>query len=83
LLIDIESVIAKTIIEQATVRGITKTICPSEVARKLWPEDWRKHMTDVRKTAFVLRDNGLIRIMQKGDEVVGNDVKGPLRIQIK
>lgn len=76
------SSIAETIITLATVRGTAKTICPSEVARKLWPDDWWKHMPEVREAAFALRDNGQVRIMQKGNTIFGNEVKGPLRIQI-
>lgn len=74
--------IAKTIIELSTERGKDKTICPSEVARKLWPNDWRKYMEEIRKTAFALRDAGKITITQKGNKLIGNEAVGPIRIQI-
>ncbi|MEJ7679481.1 MAG: DUF3253 domain-containing protein [Segetibacter sp.] len=74
--------ISATILELSAERGKDKTICPLEVARKLWPEDWRNHMEEVRKTAFALRDEGKVAITQKGNEVVGNEVAGPIRIQI-
>ena len=74
--------VAETIITMATIRGTAKTICPSEVARKLWPDDWRKHMQEVREAAFVLRSTGCIRILQKGAEVSENLIKGPIKIQI-
>lgn len=77
-----ESLVAETIIAMATARGSTKTICPSEVARKLWPDDWRKHMPEVRACAFMLRDKSQVRITQKGTEIFGNKIKGPMRIQI-
>ena len=73
--------VATTILELSAVRGKDKTICPSEVARKLWPADWRNHMEEIRKTAFALRDEGKVTITQKGNEVVGNEVVGPIRIR--
>lgn len=71
-----------TILALAAARGSDKTICPSEVARTLWPEGWRTHMEEVRTAAFALRDEGKIQILQKGKEVPGTVVKGPLRIRI-
>jgi len=40
-------------------------------------------MKEVRKEAFLLRDAGKVRILQKGAEVAGSEVVGPIRIQIK
>jgi hypothetical protein len=40
-------------------------------------------MKTIRKTAFELRNAGKVLIMQKGIEVAGNEVAGPIRIQIK
>lgn len=77
-----QQAIAETIIALATTRGITKTICPSEVARKLWPDNWRPHMPEVRTVAFDLSNNGQVRIMQKGNIIFEQEVKGPIRIQI-
>lgn len=71
-----------TIIEQAAERGKDKTICPSEIARELWPDSWRDHMAEVRKAAFALRDNGRVIITQKGQIVTGDDPVGPIRIKI-
>ena len=67
----------------AAQRGRDKTICPSEVARKLSPNDWRTYMKEIRKIAFELRDAGKVLIMQKGNEVAGSEVVGPIRIRIK
>lgn len=77
-----DRLIRETIVLLATARGITKTICPSEVARKLWPDDWRDHMTKVRDAAFELRDNETVHITQKGKVISGNNVAGPIRIRI-
>ena len=75
--------ISETILLLAAKRGKDKTICPSEVARELSLGDWRRYIKEVRKTAFELRDAGKVLIMQKGREVAGNEVVGPIRIQIK
>jgi len=74
--------VSTTILTLASLRGGDKTICPSEVARNLWPNEWRDHMEEVRKAAFDLRDEGKIIILQKGEPVTGNTVKGPIRIKI-
>lgn len=75
--------ISETILMLAAERGREKTICPSEVARQLSAADWRKYMEEVRKAAFELRDKGKVRILQKGSEVTGREVVGPIRIQIR
>lgn len=75
--------ISETILLLAAQRGRRKTICPSEVARALFPDGWRTHMQEIRTTAFELRDAGKVRILQKGIEVVGSEAVGPIRIQIK
>ncbi len=75
--------ISETILSLAAKRGKDKTICPSEVARQLHPDDWRMYMNEIRKTAFELRDAGKVLIMQKGREVAASEVVGPIRIQIK
>jgi hypothetical protein len=74
--------ISTAILTLAEERGADKTICPSEVARQLYPDDWRKYMPEIRKIAFALRDAGKVMITQKGNEVLGNEVVGPIRIKI-
>ncbi len=78
----VQSPIAQAILHLATLRGRHKTICPSEAARALWPEDWRPHMEEVRAEAFRLRDAVLVRILQRGEEVTNNQPTGPIRIAI-
>lgn len=74
--------VSVTILVLAAERGNDKTICPSEVARMLWPDEWRIHMEEVRSAAFCLRDEGKVQISQKGREVTDHKVKGPIRIRI-
>ncbi len=74
--------VSATILSLAAARGSNKTICPSEVARMLWPDEWLNHMIEVRSAAFTLQDEGKVQISQKGEEVLNTDVKGPIRIRI-
>lgn len=66
-----------------TERGPDKSTCPSEVARALFPDDWRKHMQDVRDAAIDLQKQGKVAITQKGEPVDVDNIKGPIRIKIK
>jgi len=74
--------VSETILALSAARGKDKTICPSEVARQIWQEDWRKHMDETRKAAFALRDKGKVVITQRGNEILGEEVRGPIRIRI-
>ncbi len=75
--------IKKVILELATARGTDKTICPSEVARNMFGENWRTNMQNVRDAAFDLEAKDEILIMQKGQKVDPKEVKGPIRIRIQ
>lgn len=58
------------------------SICPSEVARELWPADtWREHMDDVRAVAGELARAGEVTITQGENEVELAVVRGPIRIR--
>lgn len=75
--------VTKTILSMATERGPEKSTCPSEVARALFPDDWRKHMDEVRNAAIDLHLAGNVTITQKGLPVDVKHIKGPIRIKIK
>lgn len=70
------------ILRQVTVRGVGKTICPSEVARALvdTEPEWRALMPDVRRGAVALSEDGQIVMTKKGIPVSGTDVGGPIRL---
>jgi hypothetical protein len=74
--------IASTILSTAIHRGTEKSTCPSEIARMLYPDDWRKHMQDVREVAIDLHNKGSVIITQKGVPVDVKHIKGPVRIKI-
>lgn len=62
-------------------RGLTKTVCPSEIARELWPDDWQPRMDDVRSVASSLKKCGLLEITQKSSIVDIAVASGPIRLR--
>jgi hypothetical protein len=74
--------ISDAIMSIATQRGPEKSTCPSEIARMLFPDDWRKYMKDVLDVAIDLHVQGKVLITQKGTPVDVKHIKGPIRIKI-
>jgi hypothetical protein len=74
--------IHEAIISIATQRGHEKSTCPSEIARMLFPDDWRGHMQDVLQVAIQLHIQGKAVITQKGKPIDVKHIKGPIRIKI-
>jgi len=74
--------ILTTILTVATRRGPEKSTCPSEIARLLYPDNWREHMRNVVDTAIGLHNEGKVVITQKGIAIDVNHIKGPIRIKI-
>lgn len=77
-----DSSILPTILSVAAQRGPEKTTCPSEIARMLFPDDWRNHMKDIVDVAIELHNQGKVLITQKGIPIDVNHIKGPIRIKI-
>jgi hypothetical protein len=63
-------------------RGAGKSICPSEAARAVWPEDWQNRMRQVRNVAVGLARKGEIAILRKGKPVDPDDFKGVYRLSL-
>jgi len=74
--------ISATILSTAIQRGPQKSTCPSEIARMLFPDDWRKHMKNIVDVAIDLHHQGKVLITQKGEAIDVNHIKGPIRIKI-
>ncbi len=72
--------IEAALLELANERGVGRTLCPSEVARRLWPDAWREHMEDVRCGARRLAHRGALQISQHGRAVDPDDFRGPIRV---
>ena len=77
-----QKTIQEIILKTAAKRGIKKTTCPSEIARALFPADWRQHMGEVRTEVIALQKMGKVEITQGGKPVDIDSIKGPIRIQI-
>lgn len=63
-------------------RGPGKSICPSEVARRLSSNDWRALMSAVRDVATVMAKRGQIEFRQKGELVDPELAKGVIRLAL-
>jgi len=74
--------ITQVILQTAYERGVSKSTCPSEIARELFPGNWRKHMGEIRDAAISLHKSGEVLLMQKGRIIDPDDFKGPIRIRI-
>ena len=59
-----------------------KSICPSEVARALDPEGWRRLMPQVRATAVGLARAGRLEITRHGKPVDPSAFKGVYRLRL-
>ncbi|GAA5483293.1 DUF3253 domain-containing protein [Haloferula sargassicola] len=58
------------------------SICPSEAARLIDPENWRPHMVAVRTAAGDLSASGEIEICQGGEPVDPASLRGPIRLRL-
>jgi hypothetical protein len=77
---DGSTAIARTIRRLLRARGAGKTICPSEVARALAPDDWRRRMPAVRAEIVRLADRNEVMVMQRGAVVDPRTARGAIRI---
>lgn len=79
----IDDQIEAALVALLLARGRKKTICPSEVARSLFPElTWKDQMEDVRMAARRLVAQGRAEILQKGRPVDASTAKGAIRVRI-
>lgn len=72
------------ILRRTKERGHDKTVCPSEVARGLAPDNWRPLMEAIRQRARTLAVAGKIDITQSGEAIdPSTDWKGPIRLRYR
>jgi len=64
-------------------RAPTSTICPSDAARAVDPEDWRGLMPAARQAAAALASRGEVVVTQRGEVVDVTTARGPVRIARK
>jgi hypothetical protein len=69
------------ILELLSRRGPGKTICPSEAARLINPEEWEQLLESARDAARRLVDQGAIVITQRGKVVDPSRARGAIRLR--
>lgn len=74
--------IARCLRTLAAERGMEKTFCPSEAARRLDPTQWRRWIRPVREEAIRLVRAGELRCTQRGHKVDPETARGPLRFSL-
>ena len=72
--------ITAEILRLTALRGPEKSICPTDVARALAPENWRPWLTPVRQAAASLAGEGRLRILRKGKAVAPDEMRGVIRL---
>lgn len=75
--------IEAAIIELLSSRDAGATICPSEAARAVQPDNWKPLMERVRRAARRMARGGRIEITQSGSVVSPDDLRGPIRLRAK
>ncbi len=67
--------------ELLDLRRAGTTICPSEAARRVDPEEWRELMPAARAAAGRLAAAGQVEVTQGGEVVDVATARGPVRIR--
>lgn len=80
---DVGRRLEETILALLAARADTSTICPSDAARAVAPDDWRPLMDGARQAAARLVERGAVEITQHGEVVDLAEVKGPIRIRVR
>jgi Protein of unknown function (DUF3253) len=78
---DVEARLERTIGELLDQRRPDASICPSEAARAVDPDGWRKLMPTARAVAGRLATAGAVEVTQGGVVVDVGSARGPVRIR--
>ncbi len=76
-----DEALEQAILQLLDQRRRDATICPSEAARAVAPENWRPLMEASRQAARRLVDQNKIEITQGGRVVDPSTAKGPIRLR--
>ncbi|MEN0111912.1 MAG: DUF3253 domain-containing protein [Planctomycetota bacterium] len=79
---DLETQLERAIVALLSERGEERSICPSEAARRVRPDDWRPLMNATRSVAKRLASKGVLIATQRGEPVDIECVKGPIRLSL-
>lgn len=76
-----ERALERAIIELLAEREAGASICPSEAARRVEPDEWRTLMEPARRAAGRLVGEGRVEVTQGGRVVEISEAKGPIRVR--
>lgn len=78
----LDAAIDSAILSLLAKRAPGKSICPSEAARAVAPEDWRALLKAVRTRAAVLSSEGRLEITRKGKAIPPDQARGVVRLRL-
>jgi hypothetical protein len=78
---DTDRALSDAIVALLDRRRAGATICPSEAARRVEPDDWRDLMPDARRVAARLVADGRVEMTQGGTVVDPATATGPVRLR--
>lgn len=79
--LSIDQTLESAILELLDQRSEGKTICPSDAARHVDPDNWRPLMEPARAAGQRLAARGQIEVTQKGRVVDPSLAKGAIRFR--
>ena len=78
---DTDRALERTMREQLERASAGSTVCPSQAAREVAPQDWRPLMEASRAAARRLVNAGVAEITQGGVVVDPSTARGPIRVR--
>lgn len=78
---DLRARLREEILALTEARGPGKSICPSDAARAIRPDDWNRFMNETRRVAIQMAEAGEIEILRKGKPVAPDAVRGVIRLR--
>ncbi|MEQ8317586.1 MAG: DUF2256 and DUF3253 domain-containing protein [Phycisphaerales bacterium] len=79
---DLDARLEAAILELLSKRDRGATICPSEAARAVEPDDWKPLMERTRRAARRLVRQRKLSITKGGKIVDPDDARGPIRLRL-
>ena len=79
---EVDAALEESVMRLLKERGRGKTICPSEAARDVFPDDWRGQMEAARMAVRRLIVDGKVVVKQKGKVVDASTAKGAVRVAL-
>ena len=78
----VDTALEQAILDLLAARARGATICPSEAARRVAPDDWRPLMARARSAARRLVASGALEMTQRGHAVDPSTARGPVRLKL-